>query len=88
MQLALKDQESHLHNTSADHSHDVCVRNGMRSLLAGLVIGLIQGRVVTVSDQLLISDLSVEAYFGSDVSINQDYGVIGSLGDNDYAGET
>ena len=56
--------------------------------MASLVIGIlpIQGRIVTVSDQILVNNLSVEAFFGSDVSMDDQCGVIGSLGDNSYTG--
>lgn len=58
--------------------------------MTSLVIGIlpIQGRIVTVSDQILVNDLSVEAYFGSDVSMDDQCGVIGSLGDYSYTGKT
>jgi hypothetical protein len=58
-------------------------------IVLGLASGIqsTQGITMTVSNQILINDLIVEEYFGSDVSITEKYGVIGSLGDNNYAGE-
>jgi hypothetical protein len=55
-------------------------------LLLGLIGILVDALTVSLVDKLLIDNVAIKDYYGSDLSIDGDYGVIGSLGNNNYAG--
>jgi hypothetical protein len=47
---------------------------------------IVDGLTVALVDKLLVDNIAIRNYYGSDVSVDEGLGVIGSLGNNNYAG--